>query len=441
MKRSVVSIGLAAVAGAAAIGLSLFQVGDAQADRGDEGPRFRVDASWPKALPNKWLIGQVPGIAVDRHDNIWIVQRARTLTSDERGASNFEPGVPASVLDGALRPQGAISDCCLGAPAVMQFDPKGHLLRAWGGPVDPGKCVETSNEATTCQWPNTEHGIYVDDNMNVWLGGQAGGAVLKFTADGQFLMQIGRRQPPVRNSNLTTGGVRGTPLLGQPADMEGDSAANELYIADGYTNLRIIVVDAGTGMYKRHFGAYGQNPVNDAAVPGYIKNQAPSLQFANPVHAVKVTNDGLVYVADRVNNRIQVFDKKKVGAVCQNPNRTPGVCGFVKEIFTDRETLGPGATWDIDTSPDRDQKYLYNADGSNNYIAVLNRKSGEILSTFGRNGRSAGQFHWAHNVASDSDGNLYTAEVDTGKRVQKFVFRGKGKGKDDDDDHHDRGRR
>lgn len=166
------------------------------------------------------MIGQVPGIAVDRHDNVWIVQRARTLTSDERGASNFEPGAGA-VLDGAARPPGAISDCCLGAPAVLQFDPKGHLLRAWGGPVDPGKCVETSNEATTCQWPDTEHGIYVDDHMNVWLGGQAGGAVMKFTADGQFLMQIGRRQPSVRNSNLTTGGVRGRRLLGQPAQLRG----------------------------------------------------------------------------------------------------------------------------------------------------------------------------------------------------------------------------
>jgi DNA-binding beta-propeller fold protein YncE len=432
MKRSVVSIGLAAAAGAAAIGLSLFQVGDAQADRGDKGPRFKVDASWPKALPNKWLIGQVPGIQVDRDDNIWFVQRARTLTSDERGASNFEPGAGA-VLDGAVRPQGAISDCCLGAPAVMQFDPKGNLLRAWGGPVDPGKCVETSNEATTCQWPNTEHGIYVDDDMNVWLGGQAGGAVLKFTADGHFLMQIGRRQAPVRNNNLTTGGVRGTPLLGQPADMEGDLGANELYIADGYTNNRVIVVNATTGMYKRHWGAYGQRPVADVAPPTYIKNQAPSRNFANPVHAIKITKDGLVYVADRVNNRIQVFDKNTAGRANCTP-AGPGTCGFIKEFFLDRETLGPGAAWDIDTSPDRQEKYLYNADGSNNYVAVLNRQSGRILSTFGRNGRSAGQFHWVHNMDADSQGNLYTAEVDTSKRAQRFVVQGDRDDRDDDDD-------
>jgi len=419
MRRSIIAISLTVAAGVAAFGLSLLQYGEAQANR-EDAPRFKVDASWPKALPNQWLVGQVPGIAVDKHDNIWIVQRTRTLTSDERGASNFEPGV-APALDGAARPQGAISDCCLPTPAVMQFDPKGNLLRAWGGPADPGKCVDTGIDATRCQWPNTEHGIYVDDNMNVWLGGQAGGAVLKFSADGQFLLQIGRRQPPVRNNNLTTGGVNGTPLLAQPADLEGDSAANEIYIADGYTNNRVIVVDATTGLYKRHWGAYGQNPVADVAPPTYIKNQAPSPNFANPVHAVKVTKDGLVYVADRVNNRIQVFDKTKVGAPCVPAG--PGTCGFIKEFFMDRETLGPGAAWDIDTSPDRQQKYLYNADGSNNYVATLIRQTGAIIGTFGRNGRSAGQFHWVHNMASDSRGNLYTAEVDTAKRAQKFVPR------------------
>ena len=433
MRRSIPAIGLAVAAGVAVVALSFVKMDSARADR-EDGPRFKVDASWPKALPNKWLIGQVPGIQVDRDDNIWIVQRPRTLTSDERGASNFEPGVPATVLDGAVRPQGAISDCCLPAPSVMQFDPKGNLLRAWGGPVDPGKCVETGNDATTCQWPNTEHGIYVDDDMNVWLGGQAGGAVLKFSKDGQFLLQIGRRTPPVRANNKVDGGVNGTPLLAQPADLEGDLSANEMYIADGYTNNRVIVVDATTGMYKRHWGAYGQKPVSDAAPPAYIKNQAPSPNFANPVHAIKITKDGLVYVADRVNNRIQVFDKNVVGRANCVP-AGPGTCGFIKEFFLDRETLGPGAAWDIDTSPDRREKYLYNADGSNNYIAVLNRQTGAILSTFGRNGRSAGQFHWVHNMDADSNGNLYTAEVDTAKRAQRFVLRGE---RDDDDDDRDR---
>ena len=441
MRRKLLGWGAALVALAAGFGIWLDQM-EVQANRSDH-PEYVVDPSWPRPLPHQWLIGQVPGIAVDRDDNVWIVQRPRTLTSDERAASEFDPGTPP-VLDGAARPQGALADCCLPAPSVMQFDGKGRLLRAWGGPADPefgtggpgSKCEEPN-----CQWPNTEHGIYVDHRTNVWLGGQAGGAVLKFTKDGDFLLQIGRRQPPVRNSNDTDGGINGTPLLAQPADMEVDPRTNELYIADGYTNLRVIVVDAETGMYKRHWGAYGQNPVDDTQdEPGaggpYIKNQAPSPNFRNPVHAVRITDDGLVYVADRVNNRIQVFDKKKVGTVCQNPNRQRGVCGFVGEIFVERDTLSNGSTWDIDVSADREQKWLFNADGTNQYIWTLLRKTGQIVDRFGRNGRSAGQFHWLHNLAIDSKGNIYTAEVDTGKRTQKFVQvddRGHGRGRDRDD--------
>lgn len=396
------------------------------AGEGDNAPRFRVDPSWPKPLPNKWLVGQVPGIAVDRDDNVWIVQRPRTLTSDERGASPFEPGV-GPVLDGAPRPQGPIADCCLPAPSVMQFDGRGNLLKAWGGPVDPGKCVEPA-----CQWPNTEHGIYVDHNMNVWLGGQAGRAVLKFSADGTFLLQIGTRTPPVRNSNDTNGSPNGTPLLGQPADLEVDPETNEAYIADGYTNLRVLVVDGDTGMYRRHWGAYGQNPVNDTGNVGpYVKNQPPAPHFRNPVHAVRITDDGLVYVADRTNDRIQVFDKAKVGFPCQNPTGARGVCGFVDEFFIERDTLGSGSAWDVDVSPDRRQRFLYSPDGTNQYVWMLLRSSGRILGKIGQNGRNAGLFHWVHNLAVDSKGNMYTSEVDTGKRVQKFVAQGQD-GRDDD---------
>ncbi|MDH4324124.1 MAG: hypothetical protein OEW90_08310 [Betaproteobacteria bacterium] len=418
----------------AAFGIWQLQPNVAQADSNDP-PGFQVVPSWPKPLPNQWQIGQVPGIAVDRDDNIWIVQRPRSMTNDERGASDYDIGT-GQVLDGPARPQGSISDCCFPAPSVMQFSAKGDLLRAWGGPVDPGKCVETADENTTCQWPGSEHGIFVDHNMNVWLSGQQGGSVLKFSRNGDFLMQIGRRQPPVRNSNDTNGGVRGTPLMAQPADLEVDPENNELYVADGYTNLRVLVVDGNTGMYKRHWGAYGQRPVDDTGNVGpYIKNQVPAPHFRNPVHAVRITNDGLVYVADRTNNRIQVFDKKKAGTVdCQNPTGARGVCGYLGEIFVERDTLGPGSTWDIDVSPDKRQKFLYNADGSNNYVWTLLRSTGQILSTFGRNGRNAGQFHWVHNLAVDSKGNIYTAEVDTGKRVQKFKQKGKAKDKHDDDD-------
>jgi hypothetical protein len=437
MKRRLLGAGAALVALAAAFGILQDQA--AQAERSGH-PKYVVDPSWPQPLPQQWQIGQVPGIAVDKDDNIWIVQRMRELTNDERAADSFDqPENPGAgnpqMRNGEQRPQGGLADCCFPAPAVMQFDSKGRLLRAWGGPADPefapaptfvvgtpgSKCAEPA-----CQWPTTEHGIYVDHKMNVWLGGQGGGSVLKFSADGDFLLKIGRRQAPVRNSNDTKGGDNGTPLLAQPADMEVDPGPNtpsgrdELYIADGYTNLRIVVVDADTGMYLRHWGAYGQNPVDDTGNVGpYIKSQPPAPHFRNPVHAVRITNDGKVYVADRVNDRIQVFDKRTVGQPCVPGG--PGTCGFLGEILIEPDTLLNGSTWDVDVSSDRNQTYLFNADGSNQYIWTLLRNTGQILDRFGRNGRMAGQFHWVHNLAVDSKGNIYTAEVDTGKRIQKFV--------------------
>jgi hypothetical protein len=453
MKRKLLGAGAASVALAAAFAMWQDQV--AQADR-SEHPKYVVDPSWPRPLPHQWQIGQVPGIAVDKDDNIWIVQRMRELTNDERAADDFnQPANPGDgnpqVRNGTPRPQGGLADCCFPAPAVMQFDSKGNLLRAWGGPGDPAFApppaftVGTAGskcEEPACQWPTTEHGIYVDHKMNVWLGGQGGGSVLKFSADGHFLLLIGNRQPPVRNSNDTNSGANGTPLLAQPADLEVDPGPNtpsgrdELYIADGYTNLRIVVVDADTGKYLRHWGAYGQNPVDDTVNPDpYMKNQSPSPNFRNPVHAVRITKDGKVYVADRVNDRIQVFDKRTVGQPCAPGG--PGTCGFLGEIFVEPDTLLNGSTWDVDVSPDRHQKYLFNADGSNQYVWMLLRETGQILDRFGRNGRNAGQFHWVHNLAVDSKGNIYTSEVDTGKRIQKFVLRdddGHGRDKDDHDD-------
>jgi hypothetical protein len=456
MRRKLLGCGAALVAIAAGVGIWHDQM-LVQANRPDHS-KYVVDPSWPRPLPHQWQIGQVPGIAVDKDDNVWIVQRMRELTNDERAADDFNqpaappPGGP-QMRNGTVRPQGSLADCCLPAPAVMQFDSKGRLLRAWGGPGDPefapppaftvgtpgSKCEEPA-----CQWPTTEHGIYVDHKMNVWLGGQAGRSVLKFTADGEFLLRIGQRLPPARDSNNTNGADNGTPLLGQPADMEVDPGPNtpsgrdELYIADGYTNLRVIVVDADTGEYKRHWGAYGQNPVDDAGNVGpYIKNQPPAPHFRNPVHAVRITNDGKVYVADRVNDRIQVFDKRTVGRPCVPAG--VGTCGFLGEFFVERDTLLNGSTWYVDVSPDRNQTFLFNADGSNQYIWTLLRRTGQILDRFGRNGRMAGQFHWVHNLAVDSRGNIYTAEVDTGKRIQKFVVRddhggGRGRGRNHDDD-------
>jgi len=353
------------------------------------GPRFRVDPDWPKPLPNKWLVGQVAGIAVDRHDTIWFVQRPRTLTTDEAGASLTPPR----------------SECCFPAPSVLRFDRKGNLLQAWGGPADPGFLANRCTPAMGCEWPANEHGIFVDHDDNVWLAGNGGSdhQVLKFTSDGTFLLQIGKAGL-TGGSNATTGAPNGTPLLGQPADVEVDPMTNEAYIADGYLNKRVLVVNAANGRYIRHWGAYGNVP-NDAAPGPYVPGNPPAQQFRNPVHCVRVANDGLVYVCDRVNDRIQVFTKSG---------------HFEKEFFIATNTLGNGSVWDLDASPDKHQTYLYNPDGENNKVWILARSNGATLATFGRNGRNAGQFHWVHNLAVDSKGNIYTAEVDTGKRAQKF---------------------
>lgn len=414
-------------------------------------PNFVVDAGWPKALPNQWTVGQVGGIAVDRRDRIWIVQRARSLTSDEAAAmgaytdpttgeeATNDAGVPISAL-GHPRPNGPLADCCNPAPAVMQFDREGNLLRAWGGPADPGFIGGRCKEDEGCVWPAGEHGIYVDHNDNVYIAGNGSGQggfpwagthgadshVLKFSADGTFLMRVGQPGFVGPDSNDTNGADNGTPRLYLPADMEVDPKTNELYIADGYGNHRIVVVDAETGKYKRHWGAYGQNPVNDAASDDagpYANDRGEQIipYFRNPVHCVRITDDNLVYVCDRVNNRIQVFKKNEVGRACTNQNGNEGTCGFVTEKYIRADTLGNGSVWDLDTSSDRRQSCLHNVDGTNQYADTLHRTSLELLSTFSRHGRHAGEFHWVHNVATDSDGNMYTAEVDTGKRAQKFL--------------------
>jgi DNA-binding beta-propeller fold protein YncE len=246
--------------------------------------------------------------------------------------------------------------------------------------------------------------------------------VLKFAADGSFMYQIGDPDPAgAPDSNDTDGASNGTPQLFRPADMEVDPETNDLYIADGYGNHRVVVVNADTGMYERHWGAYGQNPVDDSGANNDPIGTDPN--FKNPVHCVRIVGD-LVYVCDRVNNRIQVFDKNEVGDPCSNPNQAVGECGFLGEVFVAEDTLGNGSTWDVDTSSDNDESCLFNPDGTNQKVWILEREALEILDSFGRGGRSAGQFHWVHNLAVDSKGNLYTAEVDTGKRAQKFISRG-----------------
>ena len=338
-----------------------------------EPPKYKVEASWPKELPNNWIMGQVGGMAVDRHDHIWVLQRPGSDTVDELGAS---PGTQRSM-------------CCVAAPPVLVFDTQGNLLQSWGGPGEG------------YNWPTREHGIYVDKDDNVWISGSGmtDRHILKFKNNGQFVMQIGHPSGDAPDSSRTD-------ILGRPAGIEVDAEAHEVYIADGYMNKRVAVYDSETGAFKRLWGAYG-NPPNDVDPGPYNPAAAADQQFRNPVHCVHISRDGLVYVCDRVNDRMQVFTKQGK---------------FVKEFFVRPQTLGVGSVWQFAFSTDEKQKFLLVADGENNVIWTLRREDGAVLGQTGHNGRNAGQFHWIHQIVSDSQGNLYTGEVDTGKRIQKFVL-------------------
>ncbi len=339
-------------------------------------PQFQVDPNWPQALPEEngvqLLFGQVAGIAVDaRNGHVWMVHRPSTLLNDEWDPKENRP---------------VTHRCCKSLPAVAEFDATGRYLRGWGGP------------GAGYDWPKVEHGIFVDPEGNVWVGGNGNedNQILKFTPDGKFLMQIGRAGKSEGSSSRTQ--------LGRPAHLTLDAAANELYVADGYGNRRIVVFDAKTGNYKRHWGAYGGVP-NDDKQPAYDPAQPLSRQFGNPVHCVRLSNDNLVYVCDRVNNRVQVFDKQGQ---------------FKHEFRVEVQTLANGSVWDMVLSHDPAQRYLYVADGANGRIYVLNRADGAIVGSFGRTGRRAGEFKWIHNLAIDAQGNLFTAEVGFGRRAQKF---------------------
>jgi DNA-binding beta-propeller fold protein YncE len=338
-------------------------------------PRFEPDPYWPKQLPNNWMLGQVGGIYVDSHDHIWVASRPRTL--DEN--------------DTYLRAKK--SDCCIPSPPVLEFDQAGNLVQAWGG---PGQGYD---------WPDNEHGMYVDYKDNVWIGGNAmtDTNILKFTRNGKFLLQIGKRGK--------SGGSNDTEHLNRPAGIVVYQPTNEVFVADGYGNRRVIVFDADTGKYKRHWGAYGKMP--DDTVPRVRTTEgAPPTQF-NTVHGIRISNDNLVYVGDRVNNRVQVF---KIDGT------------FVKEGFIERTTTATeGTAFDVAFSPDKGQRFLYVSDGSNKKVQILDRETLEVIGYFGgHGGHGVGQFYHLHSIATDSKGNVYVGES-FGERVLRWNYKGLGK--------------
>jgi len=340
----------------------------------DTAPSFQVDPFWPK-MPRRWILGQVSGVAVDTQDHVWVLQRPWSLNSDEK----------------ARNPE---AECCYAAPPVMEFDSAGNYLQGWGGaPTDD-----------RYEWPMDEHGIHVDYKGNVWIS-SAGGPrmaerkenfLLKFARDGTFLLQIGRRGQ--------SKGSLDTSNLNNAADAWVHPATNELFVADGYINRRVIVFDADTGAFKRMWGAYGQPPDDEA--PRDFAGEGPGPRQFNTVHGIKVSADGLVYVNDRLNNRVQVFT----------------IDGrFQREAFIERKTQLLGTSFNTAFSSDAGQRWLYVADAGNGRIHILDRTTLQEAGAFGRIGRYAGEFVFMHNLATDSKGNLYVSEVGNGRRVQKFV--------------------
>ncbi|HZS05502.1 MAG TPA: hypothetical protein VFD58_11750 [Blastocatellia bacterium] len=335
-------------------------------------PRFEVDPLWPKPLPNHWYIGMTIGVAVDAQDHVWIVHRQDTLSPNEAAADQ------------------KTGDCCAKAPPVLQFDQAGNLIGRWGG---PGQGYE---------WPESNHGITIDYKGNVWIGGNGANDahILKFTQDGRFLAQFGHLGK--------NGGSNDTENFGKVAKIFVDPKANEAYIADGYLNKRVAVLDADTGKFKRYWGAYGNKP-DDTNLGRYNPDAPPAQQFRTPVHCAELSNDRLLYVCDRTNDRIQVFQ----------PDGK-----FVKEQFIAKRSLSEGSVWDIAFSKDPQQKYIYLADGRNDKVYIILRETLEILTSFGDGGRQPGQFYAVHSIATDSKGNIYTTETYEGRRLQKFVYKG-----------------
>jgi len=336
-------------------------------------PSFEVDPFWPQPLPNKWILGSTIGVAVDARDHVYIVHR-----NDDNNFATQEIGL-----------DNGISVCCTAAPPIIEFNPQGEVVNAWGGP----------GQGYT--WPASNHGIEIAANGDVWIGGNGGGDshILVFTREGRFVRQIGTPGEG-RDSNSTT-------HFSQVAEIAINAETNEAYIADGYGNKRVAVLDASNGIFRRYWGAYGNRPEDGRVV--YTPGDPLPEQFVGPVHCAEPSNDGLIYVCDRGADRIQVF----------RPNGA-----FVKEAQIMPNTVGAGATWDIAFSPDDEQEFIYVADGSNMVVHIVDRDSLEVMYVLGEGGRQPGMFYGTHSIVTDSQGNFYTTETYEGKRVQKFVYRG-----------------
>ncbi len=352
-------------------------------------PQFEKDPAWPK-LPSKWKMGFGSAVAVDADDHVWILSRPHTL-ENPRSTSPDSKSTPA--------------------PPVIEFDNAGNFIQGWGGESGPGY-----------QWPSNEHGITVDSKGFVWIMGNADGTrnnpahlpndnqILKFTKAGKFVMAIGK-------SGQT--GSNATEVLRGGTGLRYYAPTNELFASDGYGNNRVMVYDADSGKFKRMWGAYGNKPLDmDARPPRSKLSEIPWVavsevlqQFASPVHDVDISNDGLVYVSDRGNKRVQVFTPEGK---------------FVAEQF-----VGLDSKWYLQarsTAFSPDQRFLYV--GGTPVVYILNRRTLEVLGSFVT---GASQEHPpGHQIAADHKGNVYVVQAELtgadgssgGTGAYKFVFKG-----------------
>jgi DNA-binding beta-propeller fold protein YncE len=408
---------VALLAGLGVIQRAVEETAAAQAKSAVQVPIFEVDPFWPKTMPNNWVFGQTIGLGVDEKDQVWIIHRGndfQNLDATEyafpmaggagrggRGAAAPAAGTPAPPTPTTYVPgPNRVSECCNPAPPVVAFGPDGSVVQSWGGPsLHP-------------DWPVSNHGIVVDHKGFVWIGGNGGpdSHIMKFTRDGKFVAMFGKKGARLDASGTPQRNSHDMDNFGRVAKIFIEPKANEAYVADGYFNRRVAVIDMDSGKIKRYWGGTGDKPDDGAQTP-YDPKTPPIRQFRTPVHCAEVSNDGFVYVCDRPNDRLQVFTKEGK---------------FVKEKQFFPETRSDGSVWDVAFSRDPQQRFLYMADGANEHVYVIDRQSLEVLTSFGTGGRQPGMFFGVHSIATDSRGNIYTTETYSGKRLQKFVYKGMG---------------
>jgi len=353
----------------------------ANSAEGDKIPTFTYDGAWPKLpLPNNWTFEGITGLVVDKDDTIWVLNRPGDYDNDPifrrpEVTENFASRNPPTAL------------CCMKPEGILAFDMQGNLIRHWNqaDKVD-GHLILADNKTGT-----------------IWIGSDT---MRKYSKDGKLLGVI-ERVPDATNPKPGTYPADTQKIVGRIEGGEFDEDARELFLTDSYLRGRVMVFDMDTLKFKRGWAAYGKplKDINFDPMAKYDPKGPPAKDFLGHI-TLTVSKDGFVYAADRIADRIQVYTKAGK---------------FVKEFTVAPETLDRGSTGGMALSPD--QKYIYVSDIMNNVVWIVDRQSGKTLGHFGFFGHSGGGFHWIHMVATDSHGNVYTGEVDTGKRVQRFLVK------------------